>query len=231
MKINTTKIQNYKLFKYNLLKLQIYSNKMEKHVSDVSTYTLEQIEAYFKQALKIIFEYHKKQFKILFVGFPIVSKLKQIKLIHFTNHNFISQKSWISGIFRNRFSILSYLTSLKSQNFSKKLKLLLTIKAKPHLIVIFSPEIETNVINEFYKTGVPILSFNWNVLDSSKTTYKVLGNFNFIEKNLRITYFFLLYSILKKTPLKKNTIEKEQKKNKEKVFRRKPNTNYCIKNK
>jgi hypothetical protein len=93
MKINTTKIQNYKLFKYNLLKLQIYSNKMEKHVSDVSTYTLEQIEAYFKQALKIIFEYHKKQFKILFVGFPIVSKLKQIKLIHFTNHNFISQKS------------------------------------------------------------------------------------------------------------------------------------------
>ena len=93
MKTNKIKIKNYKLFRYNLLKLQIYSNKFEKYVLDVSINTLEQIEAYFKQALKIIFEYHKKQFKILFVGFPVVSKVKQIKLIHFTNHNFISQKS------------------------------------------------------------------------------------------------------------------------------------------
>ena len=204
MKIKSTKIRNYKLFKYNLLKLQIYTNKLEKNALRISTYVLEQIEAYLKQALKIVFEYHKRQFKILFIGFPVVSKLKQMKLIHFTNHNFISQKSWISGIFRNRLSILSYLTSLKSQNFSKKLKLLLTIKAKPHLVVIFSQEIETNVIDEFYKTGVPILSFNYNFLDTSKITYKVLGNFDFIEKNLRLTYFFLLYSILKKTTLKKN---------------------------
>jgi len=203
MKINSAKIRNYKLFKYNLLKLQIYSNKMEKHVSDVSTYTLEQIEAYFKQALKIIFEYHKKQFKILFVGFPVVSKLKQMKLIHFTNHNFISQNSWISGIFRNRFSIFSYLTSLQSQNFSKNLKLLLTIKAKPHLVVIFNQKIETNVINELYKTGIPILSFNYNMLNISKITYKILGNFDFVEKNLKITYLFLFYSILKKIPLRK----------------------------
>lgn len=203
MKINSIKIRNYKLFKYNLLKLQIYSNKFEKDTLGISTYVLEQIEAYLKQALKIIFEYHKQQFKILFIGFPVISKSKQMKLMHFTNHNFISQKSWISGIFRNRFSILSYLTSLSSQNFSKKLKLLLTVKAKPHLVVIFSQEVETDIIDEFYKAGVPILFFNYKSLDLSKITYKTLGNFDFIEKNLRITYFFLLYSILKKTPMGK----------------------------
>lgn len=93
MKINSTKIRNYKLFKYNLLKLQIYSSKLEKNSSSISNYVLEQVEAYLKQALKIIFEYHKRQFKILFIGFPVVSKLKQMKIIHFTNHNFISQKS------------------------------------------------------------------------------------------------------------------------------------------
>lgn len=93
MKINSIKIRNYKLFKYNLLKLQIYSNKFEKDTLGVSTYVLEQIEAYLKQALKIIFEYHKQQFKILFIGFPVISKSKQMKLMHFTNHNFISQKS------------------------------------------------------------------------------------------------------------------------------------------
>ena len=208
MKIKSTKIRNYKLFKYNLLKMQIYSNKLEKNASGISNYVLEQIEAYLKQALKIIFEYHKRQFKILFVGFPVVSKLKQMKLIHFTNHNFVSKKSWISGIFRNRFSILSYLTSLKAQNFSKRLKLLLTIKAKPHLVVLFSQELETNIIDEFYKTGVPMLSFNCGYSNISKITYKVLGNFNFIEKNLRVTYFFLLYSILKKTPFKKKNIKR-----------------------
>jgi hypothetical protein len=79
----------------------------------------------------------------------------------------------------------------------------LTIKAKPHLVVIFNQKIETNVINEFYKTGIPILSFNCNFLNISKITYKVLGNFDFVEKNLKKTYFFLFYSILKKIPLKK----------------------------
>ena len=93
--------------------------------------------------------------------------------------------------------------SLQSQNFSKNLKLLLTIKAKPHLVVIFNQKIETNVINEFYKTGIPILSFNCNFLNISKITYKVLGNFDFVEKKLKIIYLFLFYSILKKIPLKK----------------------------
>jgi hypothetical protein len=93
MKINKTKIRNYKLFKYNLLKLQIYTNKLEKDTSNFSNDVLDHIEAYLKQALKIIFEYHKRRFRILFIGFPVVSGLKQIKLINFTNHNFISQKS------------------------------------------------------------------------------------------------------------------------------------------
>ena len=160
MKTNKIKNRNFKLFKYNLLKLQIYSNQFHISNSTFSISILEQIEAYLKQVLKIIFEYHVCQFKILFIGFPVVSKMKQLKLMHFTNHNFISDKSWISGIFRNRFSILTYLKLIQSQNFSKNLKLLLTIKTKPHLIVLFNQKVETNTINEFYKAGIPILSFN-----------------------------------------------------------------------
>lgn len=66
-----------------------------------------------------------------------------------------------------------------------------------------SQEIETSIINEFYKTGIPILSFNCNCLDNNKLTYKVLRDYNIIKKNLETTYFFLLYSILKKIPRKK----------------------------
>jgi hypothetical protein len=203
MKTGRIKNLNYKLFKYNLLKLQIYSNQSHFAVANFSVSVLEQIETSIKQVLKIIFEYHVCQFKILFIGFPVLSKVKQMKLLHLTNHNFISEKSWISGVLRNRFSILTYLRLIESQKFSKSLKLLLTIKTKPHLVVMFNQKVETSTINEFYKAGIPILSFNWNSLSSLKIAYRTLGNFDFVERNIKITFFFLFYSLLKKTPLEK----------------------------
>lgn len=205
MKVNSVKIQNYKLFKYNLLKLQIYSNKTFLSTSSLSEIALEQLEVYFKQVLKIIFEYHVNHFKILFIGFPFVAKLKQAKFVHFTNHNFILENSWVSGLFRNRLSILTYLNLMQSQKFSKNIKLLLSIKTKPHLVVIFDQKVEANVIQEFYKTGIPILSFNSNFLQTVTTVYSTFGNFNFDKKNIKMTCFFLLYSLLKKTPLSKKT--------------------------
>lgn len=93
MKVNKVKNKNYKLFKYNLLKLQIYSNRFFLNETNFSNTVLEQIEVSMKQILKIVFEHHLYQFKILFIGFPVVSTKKQIKLIHLTNHDFISEKS------------------------------------------------------------------------------------------------------------------------------------------
>ena len=49
MKTNLVKSQNYKLFKYNLLKLQIYSNQSSSDISNFSNNTLEYIEAHLKQ--------------------------------------------------------------------------------------------------------------------------------------------------------------------------------------
>ena len=208
MKTKKVRNPNFKLFKYNLLKLQIYSDKPFFDSINLSNNILEQIEVYLKQVLKVIFEYHVWQFKILFIGFPVVSKIKQMKLVHFTNHDFITEKSWITGIFRNRFSILTYLKLVQSQNFSKSINLLLTVKTKPHLVVVFNQTIENNLINEFYKAGIPIIYFNWDCLNKFKMAYKILGNFNFIKKNIKLTFFFLFYSLLKKTPLQKRKIIK-----------------------
>ena len=58
MKVNIIKNRNYKLFKYNLLKLQVYSNEPFPITTNFSISIIEQIEAYLKQVLKIIFEYH-----------------------------------------------------------------------------------------------------------------------------------------------------------------------------
>jgi len=203
MKTNKLKNKNYKLFRYNILKLQIYSNQSHKPLTNFSNSMLEQIEAFLKQMLKVIFEYHVCQSKILFIGFPVISKTRQMKLMHFTNHNFISDKSWISGVFRNRLSIVTYLKLIQSQNFSKSVKLLLKIKTKPHLVVLFNQKVEADTINEFYKLGIPILSFNWNSVDTFKLAYRTIGNFNFMERNIKLTFFYLFYSLLKKTPFKK----------------------------
>jgi hypothetical protein len=92
---------------------------------------------------------------------------------------------------------------IQSQNFSKNLQFLLTVKTKPHLVIIFNQKVETSTINEFYKAGIPILSFDWRSLKTFKITYRALGSYNFVDKNLKLTFFFLFYSLLKKTPLTK----------------------------
>lgn len=84
-------IKKYKLFKYNLLKLQLYKHTDSSNIFSQSV--LEQTEISLKQLLKIIYEYHVNNSKILFIGFPIMFKKQQIKLVNLTNHDFISQKS------------------------------------------------------------------------------------------------------------------------------------------
>lgn len=189
-------IKRYKLFKYNLLKLQFYKQTTKNSI--LSQGVLEQIEMSLKQLLKIIYEYHVNNSKILFIGFPIIFKKQQIKFINLTNHDFISQKSWLNGTFRNRFSVSTYLKNLQLKNFSKKLNTLLTLKTKPHLVVFFDSNLQTGVINEFYKAGIPIIVFNCKKINLDKALYKTLINLNFDNKNLKLTWFLLFYSILKK---------------------------------
>lgn len=204
MKIDIIENKKYRLFKYNLLKLQIYSKKNSSY--EFTNNLLESLETHLKQLLKIIYEYHINHCRILFIGFPLISKLNQIKLVGRTNHSFISEKSWVSGIFRNRFSILRYLKADQSYSFSRNINPLLSLKAKPHLVVIFDPNLETSIINEFYEAKIPILSFGCCSPLDSKITYKILGNFDFLKTNLQTIYFFLLYSLLKQKPISKRKL-------------------------
>ena len=89
----------------------------------------------------------------------------------------------------------------------------MSLKTKPHLIVICDHQnFETDAINEFYKSGIPIISFNYDFLNISKITYNMLGNFDLAKKDIKITYFFLFYSLLKKIPILKKKQPKKSKK-------------------
>ena len=107
---------------------------------------------------------------------------------------------------------MKYLKLSQSQKFSNNINYLLTIKTKPHLVVILDGSVEDNVIQEFYKGGIPIISFNYKKLNINKVSYNTLIKFNSMRKNLNSMYFFLIYSLLKK-----QTISQKNKKTKKKI--------------
>merc|ERR1711933_453112 len=121
----------------------------------------------------------------------------------------------INGIFRNRLSIMTYLKLSQSQKFSENISNLLTIKTRPHLVVLFDGNSEEDVIQEFYKGAIPIISFNYDKLNVNKI-------------NLNSLYFFLIYSLLKKKPFYKRQKKKPFVK-KKKSFKKLCNANLKLK--
>ena len=202
MKVKKIKRNKYKLLKLHILKSQVYLTKSEKnHFENLLNLSIEQIEPYLKKALKVIYEYHINRCQILFIGFPKLHNKKFLNISKQTNHFFIPNSIWINGLFCNKLSILRYLKlkySKKNILQSKNIKVLLNLKKKPDLIVIYNQNLELNALNESYKLGIPIISFNNSFFYNFKTTYKAPGNYIFEEKKIQNIYNLLIYSILKR---------------------------------
>jgi len=152
---------------------------------------------YLKKAILTIFNYHKHNKTILFVGnFSNKNKMLINKKL-LKNHIFLLNSNWIYGILTNKNSFIKSLQKnndkrLKDYNLQKYI----TKKKKPDLIVILSMKNNQDILKEALKLKIPTISlidnnFNDFVLYPIKinTTSKI-KNYNFI--------FYLLNSILKK---------------------------------
>lgn len=191
-----------KIIKLHLLKSKIYLNSfLENKIN-----TLELIELYFKQALKIIYLYHLNYRKILFIGFPLINKKKFIKIMKSTNHCFIPETLWINGFFSNKFSVEKnyinkknlYDINKKKNTKLKKFNYLFNVKINPDLIVLFQKNLNINMVKECSKLKIPIVSFG-NCFSIQKISYEIPGNYNYRLKRLIIIYNLLLYTIFKKS--------------------------------
>ena len=166
---------------------------------------LEQLEIGFKKNLQIIFEYHINNKQILFIGFPKIFKKNIFKK---TQHLFISDSIWLNGILSNKISIFRYLNIKRlKQTKNKKFRFnnlsnLLKLKNKPDLIVFFDQNKNIKILNDVYKTRIPIITFNSKILDN-KLTYSVLKNKYVNQSSFKNVCFLCLYSIFKKCFLKK----------------------------
>jgi ribosomal protein S2 len=209
MKLRKIKQKKYKLLKLHLLKSQVYKNNLknkifEEHVSK----NLEQTELYFKKALKIIYESHLNNFKILFVGLPKMAPKVFEDLLKSTPHFFIPSNLWINSFFANRVSISRFLT-LKKQNFDRKISMkninnLLSIRTKPRLVVVLDQDIKTDLVKELVNLDIPVILFGTHSSFSSQVSYPIPGNFFFVNKKITNIVLFLICSIFKNTqiPLK-----------------------------
>lgn len=203
MKINKITKYQSKLVKLKLIKTKIYKKNEHNFIKT------EEIVSRLKKALYIIYKYHINNKKILFIGTPLNLDEKLKNLIKNTKHTYIPESVWMNGVLTNQQSCFKYLLK-NQQSINRKIStILFKTKKKSDLIVILDSSTNPNALNEGYLTRTPVISIGSN-LDSldTKSSYKVPGNFKFINKKIRNNFF---YSMLSATLKKAHTNSKKTK--------------------
>jgi ribosomal protein S2 len=185
--------------KNKLLKLGILKTKILNKYQYLNGVKIEDIENRLKKILHIIYKYNISKKRILFVGLPL-NTLKLKKITKKNNHVFLPSKTWIRGIIYNRETCLKHLSKNKKRQTNKISKIILQLKKTIDLIIIFDETSNIDVINEGYLARVPIISLGNNLdIRFEKPSYKVPGNFKFIDKkfiSLNKTRNYFLNSLL-----------------------------------
>lgn len=168
MKIKQNLNQFKKIFEIHFIKLKSYEKTIKKN-----NFNLQKTIIEFKKALNIIFKYHKKNSRILFLGLPKDINFKLNK----TNHVIVPATS-----------------NLRKTNYFTK------IKKKPNLIVIFCKNdlnYELFLQKEFFH-NIPIIEFSNNnkINKLSNICYKIPCNIN-SNKSSNTLFFSIIHNLLK----------------------------------
>lgn len=197
MKIKEVKIKQ--LLKLNLLKSKVYEQPIKKiKFNNLIDANLNQIVVDIKKVLQIIFQYHKAEKRILFLGLPykLESRVNQL-----TKHIAIPKNFNIQGVISNYNS-----KSFKSDKNSNQawLKnssnfLLPKLSKKLDLIVLFNHDNNETILSEAGVAKIPVISFGTNFSPQNSASYKVKGNFKNILIGSNKNVFFIGLNFLFKT--------------------------------
>jgi len=189
-----------KLAKLKLIKARLYKNLLKKTIS------VEDIYIRLKKALHIIYKYHTKSKKILFVGFPSNQQSLLQNLFEKTRHVTLPNSIWMNGILTNPYSSFQYL-AMNSQNMNRKhCHLLFKLRYKVDLIVIIESELSESIVKESRKTSIPVITLNSNLgVRDFDDAYMVPGYAHSANK-YEHRYFLhsLIFSVLKKAQKEKS---------------------------
>lgn len=197
MKIKNIIKRKNKLISLNILKTKTHQKFQLSSIKN----TTKQTELYLKKAAQIIYKYNIVGKRILFLGFPTSFQ----PTLKNTKHIFIPESTWLNGLITNQILRFDYaLTKQQKQLPFKIVQLLLQLKKRIDLIVVFSLNRDFNAIDESYKTRIPIIGSYQNFgVQNDKITYKISDNFKLINDNFLNTNFFIsmIQTILKKSTL------------------------------
>ena len=194
------KITTLTKYKTKLLKLKLLKTKVHKNKKNFNYILLKALETRLKKALHVIYKFHIANKKILFIGTPLQLNNKIKQLLKHKKHSFIPESVWVNGIITNSKASFKYLLKRHTVNNDKSSKFLFNLKNQVDLIVILNEKANLNALKESSLKRVPIISLdsNYGLSNFNFTTYKVIGNYSFVKKNIRDNLFFLLLSSLLK---------------------------------
>lgn len=197
MKIKKVTKRKNKLIYLNILKTKTYDTSQLSNIKN----STKQTELYFKKAAQILYKYNISGKRILFLGFPasFQSVLKN------TKHVLIPESNWLNGLITNQILRFNYsLTKQQKRLPFKIVQLLLELKKKIDLVVVFNLNNNISAVNESYSARIPIIGSYTNFgLQTDKVTYKVTNNFKLVNDNFLNSNFFIsmIKLILKKSIL------------------------------
>ena len=153
------KLEFKQILKLHLLKHRTYEQPLGKNNSTgfITDLTLNETIYNLKKALQIIFQYHIRNKRILFIGVP--TKL-EAKINKATNHVAVPQDMNIQGLISNSSNKNSI--SVKQMNNQKIIKfkaLLPKLARKPDLVVVVAHEKTDAIHKECVVAKLPIINF------------------------------------------------------------------------
>jgi ribosomal protein S2 len=197
MKIKKVKIKQ--LLKLNLLKSKVYEQPIKKmKFNNLIDANLNQIVVDIKKVLQIIFQYHKAEKRILFLGLPykLESRVNQL-----TKHIAIPKNFNIQGMISN-YNSKSFKSDRNSnqawlKNSSKFL--LPKLSKKLDLIVLFNHDNNETILSEAGVAKIPVIFFGTTFGSQNSASYKVEGNFKNVLIGCNKNIFFIGLNFLFKT--------------------------------
>ena len=188
------KLEFKQILKLHLLKHRTYEQPSLKNnnMNPVTDLSLNETIFNLKKALQIIFQYHIRNKRILFIGVP--NKL-ELKINKTTNHVAIPQDFNIQGLISNRSNKnLMGAKQINKQNPIKFKSLLPKLSKKPDLVVVVAHEKPDAIYKECAVAKLPVINFKTK--DISKETWSTYSyDLQLSSKNSNLTTDKNLFSI------------------------------------
>lgn len=194
MKVKKLKLSQ-KLLELYLIKFRVYEQHNAQVQSGITTIDLNQMLASLKKILRILFKFHTKNKKILFLG---LDDLVLKKINRTTIHSALPSKIKLQGIISNK-------TQFKNNSKYSLLKL----KKKPDLIVILD-QIDSyySLLAESYVAKIPTITFGKSVASKTNSSlYNIPTNHEFLLRN-KLFFYNCLKFLFKKPKTPKNEKKK-----------------------